>query len=98
VNRPTGNRKSTYEIYVNEFISGNNMILAVLGDIKIAYVNHSVLNCLLTKDPVFCKEMYQHIRNIISKSTLITEAGEKERRRFFNTGRAKITVRKNALL
>ena len=88
---------STYKIYINEFILGDNTLLAVLGDVKIAYINHSVLNYLVTRDPVFCEYTYQHIRNIIKRSTLISEVGEKERRRFFNMIREKIMARKNAV-
>ena len=92
------NRQVPYKMYVNEFILGDNTILALLGDVKIAYINHSVINYLLTKDPSFCDYTYQHFQNIIKKSTLISEVGEKERSRFFNMIREKINARKNALL
>ncbi|HEY4206658.1 MAG TPA: hypothetical protein VGM31_07600 [Puia sp.] len=86
-----------YKIYVNELILGDNTLLALLGERKITYINHSVLNYLVTSDPVFCEHTYQNIRNIIKKSTLISEVGERERRRFFNNIREKITARKNSL-
>lgn len=93
-----GDKKgAAYKIYVNEFILGDNTLLALLGDRKITYINHSVLNYLVTSDPAFCEHTYQNIRNIIKKSTLISEVGEKERRRFFNNVREKISARKNAL-
>jgi hypothetical protein len=87
-----------YKMYVNEFILGDNTILALLGDTKIAYVNHSVFNYLLTKDASFCDYIWQHFQNIIKKSTLISEVGEKERSRFFNIIKEEINARKNALL
>jgi len=55
------------------------------------------LNYLVTRDQSFCDSTFQHIQNIIKRSTLISEVGEKERRRFFNLIREKITARKNAL-
>ena len=64
---------------------------------KITYINHSVLNYLVTSDPGFCEHTYQNIRNLIKRSMLISEVGEKERRRFFNNIREKITARRNAL-
>ena len=97
VGSPKHNTHAAYKIYVNEFILGDNTILAVLGDLKIVYINHSVLNYLVTRDQAFCEYTLQHIRNIIRRSTLISEVGEKERRRFFNMIREKITARKNAL-
>jgi hypothetical protein len=93
-----GERKgAAYKIYVNEYILGDNTILAVLGDRKITYINHSVLNYLVTSDPGFCEHTYQNIRNLIKRSMLISEVSEKERRRFFNNIREKITARRNAL-
>ncbi|HEX6429488.1 MAG TPA: hypothetical protein VF008_17470 [Niastella sp.] len=92
------NRHVPYKMYVNEFILGDNTILALLGDSKVAYINHSVINFMLTKDPSFCEYTYQHFQNIIKKSTLISEVGEKERSRFFNIIKEKINARKNALL
>jgi hypothetical protein len=92
------NRQVTYKMYVNEFILGDNTILALLGDAKVVYINHSVINFMLTKDTTFCEYTCQHFQNIIKKSTLISEVGEKERSRFFNLIKEKINARKNALL
>jgi hypothetical protein len=92
------NRHVSYKMYVNEFILGDNTIVALLGDAKVVYLNHSVINFMLTKDPAFCEYTCQHFQNIIKKSTLISEVGEKERSRFFNGIKEKINARKNALL
>jgi len=88
---------ATYKMYVNELILGDNTLLAVLGDRRITYINHSVLNYLVTSDPGFCEHTYQNIRNLIKRSMLISEVSEKERRRFFNNIREKIIARRNAL-
>jgi hypothetical protein len=92
------NQQVPYKMYVNEFILGDNTILALLDDNKIAYVNHSLINYLLTQDPSFCEYTWQHFQNIIKKSTLISEVGEKDRSRFFNIIKEKINAKKNALL
>lgn len=92
------NKHVSYKMYVNEFILGDNSILAQLNNTRVAYLNHSVINFLLTKDPSFCDYTWQHFQNIIKKSTLISEVGEKERSRFFNIIKEKINARKNALL
>jgi hypothetical protein len=92
------NKHVTYKMYVNEFILGDNSILALLGNTKVAYLNHSVINFAFTKDPSFCDYTWQHFQNIIKKSTLISEVGEKERSRFFNVIKEEIYTRKNALL
>ena len=73
-----------YKFYVNEFMLGDNCNLAILNNTKVVYINHSVLNIIMTKDPVFTEYTYQHAQNIIRRSTLMSYVGEKERRKFFN--------------
>ncbi|HTQ65496.1 MAG TPA: hypothetical protein VMI12_11915 [Puia sp.] len=88
--------KIPYKLFVNEFILGDNTVLAILNDTKVVYLNHTVLNIMWTKDTRFAEYTYQHVQNIIRKSTLISEVGEKERSRFFNTIREKLHKRKKA--
>jgi hypothetical protein len=90
-------RKAGYKMYVNEFILGDNTVLAILNDTKVTYLNHSVLNVVMTKDTAFSKYTYQHFQNIIRKSMLISEVGEKERGKFFNAMREKIHNRKKSV-
>ncbi len=79
-----------YKFYVNEFILGDNCSLAILNNTKVVYLNHTVLNILMTKDVVFAEYTYRHCQNMMRKSTLMSNAGEKERRRFFNGMREKV--------
>jgi len=83
----------SYKFYVNEFIFGDNCNMAILNNSKVVYLNHSVINIIATKDPVFTEYTYQHFQNIMRKSTLMSFVGEKERRRFFNSMREKIEFR-----
>jgi len=89
--------KTPYKLFVNEFILGDNTLCAILNDTKIVYLNHTVLNYIITKDTAFAEYTYQHCQNIIRKSTLISDVGEKERSQFFNTMREKIQNRKKAV-
>jgi hypothetical protein len=86
-----------YKLFVNEFILGDNSFCAMLNDTKVVYLNHSVLSFMMTRDTSFSEYIYQHHQNIIRKSTLISDVGEKERHRFFNTMREKIHNRKKAI-
>jgi ribosome-associated translation inhibitor RaiA len=81
--KPTA-ASTPYKFYVNEFMLGDNCNLAILNNMKVVYINHSVLNIIMTKDPVFAEYTYQHTQNLIRRSTLMSYVGEKERRRFFN--------------
>jgi hypothetical protein len=89
--------KTPYKLFVNEFTLGDNTLCAILNDTRIVYLNHSVLNYIITKDTAFAEYTYQHCQNIIRKSTLISDVGEKERSQFFNTMREKIQNRKKAV-
>lgn len=95
---PKRTPRASYKMYFNEFILGDNSILVNMNGNRVVFVNHSVINVLMTRDPGFCDYTYQHIQNIIKKSTLISEVGEKDRSRFFNNIREKINTRKSAHL
>jgi hypothetical protein len=94
---PVGGKPSAasvpYKFYYNEFILGDNCMMAVLNNTKMVYVNHSVLNIVTTRDPAFTEYIYQHFQNIMRKSTLISDSGEKERARFFHSLREKVESR-----
>lgn len=94
---PVGGKPSAasapYKFYYNEFILGDNCMMAVLNNAKMVYVNHSVLNIITTRDQVFTDYIYQHFQNIMRKSTLISDVGEKERAKFFHYLREKVESR-----
>lgn len=91
------NPKAGFKLFVNEFVLGDNSSLAILNDIKIVYLNHSVLDIIWTKDTNFTDHVYQHIQNIIRKSMLISDVGERERSRFFNGIKEKIDDKRKAI-
>jgi plasmid maintenance system antidote protein VapI len=81
---------ASYRLLVNEFILGDNTFLAELDDIKITYLNHSVLYFIGSMDPRLNEAMFGSLENIMKKSTMISIVGEKERTLFFKKLRAKI--------
>lgn len=86
-----------FQIYVNEFIIGDNTILVELNDSRFTYINHSVINYMMTRDERFCSYTFDHFQNIIRRSTLISRVNEKDRKRFFNQLRKKVNIRIEAL-
>jgi len=86
-----------FEIYFNEVILGDNSVLALLDGKKIAFLNHSVINIIHTTDMRFTESMYEHIQNLVKKSTLISSVSEGERARFFKYLRNRIISRKQNL-
>ena len=76
--------------YVNEIILGNNNILLELDDQKLAFLNSTVLKYISTSDKKFAEKMYHNFQNLLSRSVMISQAGERERVRFFNGLREKL--------
>jgi hypothetical protein len=67
--------------------------MAELDDMRVTYLNHSVLFFVGTRDEQFNKAMFINLDNLIKKSTLISSVGEKQRNQFFNRMRRKIQNR-----
>lgn len=76
--------RGDYQLYVNDFYVGDNTNILRLGDHHSCFINHSGTNYLQTTDQKYCEYSLKFIRNIISKSSYISEVGEKERDRFFH--------------
>jgi hypothetical protein len=94
--KPEGN-KNNFQLYFNEVILGHNTILAVTDEQKTVFINHGVLNYMITRDNRFCDYTKKSLENIMRKSSLISSVSEKERNRFFHVSKEKIARRKKAL-
>jgi transcriptional regulator with XRE-family HTH domain len=90
-------QSAPYRLFVNEFVTLDNTLLAEMNDIKLTFINHSVLYFVTTRDEQFNNAMFINLDNLMKKSTLISEVGEKERVRFFNRLRDKIQVKQRSL-
>ncbi|MEO8712055.1 MAG: helix-turn-helix transcriptional regulator [Parafilimonas sp.] len=82
------------KMYVNFFVIGGNSMVAVLNGKKMCFLLHNVINILRTHDEGFCNYTYNFVHNIITKSTQISEVGERERTIFFNLTRQSINLNK----
>ena len=92
-----GSRGAPINVYVNEFIIGDNTVLAVINKTPIVFINHSFINYAGTRDPVFCKYMYDYFHKLIRKSTLVSSSSEKQRSSFFNPIRERLQSRKKSV-
>lgn len=79
-----------YNMFVNELILGDNTIYFEADQVKITFLNHSVLNFVYTMNEGFNKKIFANLNILINKSTMISKIGEKERATFFNTLRQEI--------
>ncbi len=80
----------SYRLFVNEFVTLDNTLMAEMDNIRLTFINHSVLYFVATRDEQFNDALFTNLDNLMKKSTLISGVGEKERVRFFNQLRDKI--------
>jgi hypothetical protein len=84
-------------MYFNEVLLGDNSMLVLLDEGKMSYMCHTTINFMITRDVVFCENLYNHLQNQMRRSTLISDSSEKERAKFFRIIRERISRRKEAL-
>ncbi len=82
------------QFYVNELILGNNDILLELDGQRIAIITYNVLNYLITKDERFTEKAFTNFNVLLSRATLISGTGEKDRNKFFNGLRERVKTLK----
>jgi hypothetical protein len=87
-----GLKKTNYRLFHNRILLGNNTILVNLGIRKILYLNHELMNYMVTYDQAFCDSVYSNTQEMIRQSTMLSEASEKQRNKFFNVIMRKIPV------
>jgi hypothetical protein len=78
------------KVYTNDVTVGDNSVLYVMDGKKFALNTFSVLNMMTTQDERYCNYQHDFLHKVMHKSTLISEAGERERTIFFNGMRRKI--------
>jgi BetR domain len=81
---------TSFHLYYNEFILGDNTGFAELDTMKITFLSHSVINFVATSDERFNNHIHNNFKNLIRKSTQISEVGEKDRIIFFSRIRERI--------
>ncbi len=80
------------QFYVNELILGNNTALLILDGKRVSMITYSIFNYLITRDDRFCNRSFQTFDTLLSRSTLVSKTGEKDRNRFFNILREKVNA------
>ena len=77
-------KKKNFKFFYNRVALGDNTILVVTERIKTVFFNYIGLNYMSTRDEAFCDACYNDLQNLMKKSTLISETGEKQRNVFFS--------------
>lgn len=82
--------QAKYKVFINEFVAGDNTVIVQLDNKRMVSLNHNSLNYMMTANEKFVEYTYQTVQNLLKKSALISETGEKERHLFFNNLRSRI--------
>ena len=93
---PSLTAAAPFRMFYNDVITGDNCVLAKIGDTKITYINHNLINFMFTRDEEFNNYTMETFENAVQKSTQISRVGEKTRSKFFDMLRQKITGQQNA--
>jgi BetR domain len=81
-----------FKLFINEILLGGNEVLVELNGTRISFIPFNFLNTMHTTDTRFTEISYGFYHTLMSRSTLISEAGEKERNRFFSRLTEKINA------
>ena len=81
-------KRGSFQLFVNELILGNNTYIFQLNGKITTFINYAVLKYISTQDVRFCDNIFRSFQNLVSRSTLVSNVGEKERNTFFNLLRA----------
>ena len=73
-----------FNLYINEVFLGHNSMLVDNDVQRFVYINHNVINFMITYDKRFCDYTFNSMQNIIARSNLISRVNEKDRSKFFN--------------
>ena len=82
--------KTSFKLYINEVIMLNNTYTLNLDGDQQSIITYNTLDYLITKDKRFNAKILHGFNSLLSKSTLISGTGEKERNRFFRVQQGKI--------
>ena len=86
--------RSPVQLYINEVVIGSNTILAEIDNAKLSFITYNVFHHLVTKDDRFNESAFRSFNNLVSRSTLISGTGEKDRNRFFKILRDRVQALK----
>jgi len=87
-----GEHETPFKLFIIDIDIGNTFLLFRNKERANCFVRLYTINGLNTSDKYFCQEIESLLRNLAKRSTLISNASEKDRHKFFNSQRQKIQV------
>lgn len=94
VGSPDQHNKIKYNVYINEFVLGDNTIMVEMDGKQMVFLNHNVINYMMTNNNEFINYTFETLKVLLKKSMLISEISEKDRQLFFHNLRQRIYERR----
>ena len=91
-------QSAEYNLYVNDFVTGDNSQMLLIGGAKVSYLVHNHINYLSTNDEKYTTYHYGFLKNVMEKSILLSKTGERLRAGFFYMIHEEIEKSKNNAL
>lgn len=83
LDKEVANSEGNFKLYYNELTLVDNTVLVRMGENKVVYITHNLLNNLITGNVDFAEETHGIMNNMMHKANLISSASEKLRNKFF---------------
>jgi len=77
-------KDNNFFLYKNDILIADTTLLFKMGDKRVTYLTYNTMNILTTSEETFCQNMENYMTNLVNKSVLISQTGERERNKFFN--------------
>ncbi len=74
-----------YVLYISELMIGNNCVLIKGENKEATYIGYNTFNFMRTSNSSFNNQVKHWQENLIGKSTLVSQVGEKQRAKFITT-------------
>jgi hypothetical protein len=90
-------KKKNFNFFYNRVLLGETTILVTTDKARTAYLSYDVLDYLVTRDEKFSERCHKSLQNLMRRSTIISQTGEKQRNIFFGILLSKIEERQKHL-
>ena len=94
--KPAQKNKVKYSVYINDFTLGDNTIIVEMDGEKTVFLNHNIINYIMTNNKEFINYTFDTLKILLRKSMLISEISERDRQLFFHILRERIHEKRKA--
>jgi hypothetical protein len=95
---PNKESNKAYQLYISDLLIATNSIVTRKDGKRYSYLSYNTFNSIKTSNDFFADQTEKWLDNLVSKSTLISVVGEKQRNQFFRGMQQKVAEFKQKML